>query len=153
MRFSTHSYTTDWINVEIGITMGDITNPVRHGYGSHLESSRSKRRPGKHRWWLLHAPYGNIYGWYHHNLLKWRQNSLDRLDVLMAWCRMTFKSKKSRSLSVRKNKIDETTMFTGASQQIPTVSLEPVRNGRTCYRRPIDVAFRINSYCGACSSC
>ena len=40
---------------------------------------------------------------------------LERLDVLMAWCTMKFKPKKSRSLSVRKGKIDATTIFTVAS--------------------------------------
>ena len=46
----------------------------------------------------------------------------------MAWCRMKFKPKKSRSLSVRKGKIDATTIFTVASQRIPTVSQEPVKS-------------------------
>ena len=41
---------------------------------------------------------------------------------------MKFKQKKSRSLSVRKGKIDATTIFTVASQQIPTVSQEPVNS-------------------------
>ena len=53
---------------------------------------------------------------------------LERLDVLMAWCRMKFKPKKSRSLSVRKGKIDATTIFTVASQQILMVSQEPVKS-------------------------
>ena len=53
---------------------------------------------------------------------------LERLDVLMAWCRMKFMPKKSRSLSVRNGKIDATTIFTVASQQIPTVSQEPVKS-------------------------
>ena len=53
---------------------------------------------------------------------------VERLDILVAWCRMKFKPKKSRSLSVRKGKIDATTTFTVANQQIPTVSLEPVKS-------------------------
>ncbi|KAK3738754.1 hypothetical protein RRG08_035634 [Elysia crispata] len=53
---------------------------------------------------------------------------LERFDVLIAWCRMKFKLKKSRSLSVRKDKIDATTTFTVANHQIPTVSQEPVRS-------------------------
>ncbi|GFO02114.1 reverse transcriptase [Plakobranchus ocellatus] len=44
------------------------------------------------------------------------------LDLFMSWCRMEFKPKKSRSLSIRKGKVDETTTFTVAEQQIPTVS-------------------------------
>ncbi|GFO07448.1 reverse transcriptase [Plakobranchus ocellatus] len=53
---------------------------------------------------------------------------LTRLDVLMSWCRMEFKPKKSRSLSIRKGKVDEATTFTVAEQQIPTVSQEPVKS-------------------------
>ena len=52
---------------------------------------------------------------------------LENFDVLMAWCRKKFKPKKTRSLSVRKGKIDATTTFTLANQQIPTVSQEPVK--------------------------
>ena len=52
---------------------------------------------------------------------------LERLDDLMAWCRMKFKPKKSRSLSVSKSKIDTMT-FTVANQQIPTVSQQPVKS-------------------------
>ncbi|GFO03430.1 reverse transcriptase [Plakobranchus ocellatus] len=51
---------------------------------------------------------------------------LTRLDVLMSWCRVEFKPKKSRSLSIRKGKLDEATSFTIEEQQIPTVSQEPV---------------------------
>ncbi|GFN84901.1 reverse transcriptase [Plakobranchus ocellatus] len=36
--------------------------------------------------------------------------------------------KKSRSLSIRRGKVDETTTFTVAEQQIPTVSQEPVKS-------------------------
>ncbi|GFO38373.1 reverse transcriptase [Plakobranchus ocellatus] len=49
---------------------------------------------------------------------------LTRLDDLMSWCRMEFKPKKSRSLSIRRGKVDEATTFTVAEQQIPTVSQE-----------------------------
>ncbi|GFO46708.1 reverse transcriptase [Plakobranchus ocellatus] len=50
------------------------------------------------------------------------------LDVLMSWCRMEFKPKKSRSLSIRKGKVDETMTFTVAEQQIPTDSQEPIKS-------------------------
>ena len=53
---------------------------------------------------------------------------LEPLDVLMAWCRMKFKPKKSPSLSVRKGKIDAMMTCTVANQQIPTVSQEPGKN-------------------------
>ncbi|GFO31538.1 reverse transcriptase [Plakobranchus ocellatus] len=53
---------------------------------------------------------------------------LTRLHVLMSWCRMEFKPKKSRSLSIRKGKAGETMTFTVVEQQIPTVSQEPVKS-------------------------
>ncbi|GFO35897.1 reverse transcriptase [Plakobranchus ocellatus] len=46
---------------------------------------------------------------------------LTRLDVLMLWCRMEFKPKKFRSLSIRKGKVDKATTFTVADQRIQTV--------------------------------
>ncbi|GFO27567.1 alpha-2-macroglobulin [Plakobranchus ocellatus] len=53
---------------------------------------------------------------------------LTRLDVLMSWCRMEFKLKKSRSLLIREAKVEEATIFTVAEQQILTVSQEPVKS-------------------------
>ena len=46
----------------------------------------------------------------------------------MALCRMSFKPKKSRSLSVGKGKIDAAATFTVANKQIPTVSEELVKS-------------------------
>ena len=59
---------------------------------------------------------------------------LKRLHVLMAWCRIKFKPKKSCSLSVRKSKIDATTTFTVGNQQIPMVSQEPVKSLGRSYK-------------------
>ena len=53
---------------------------------------------------------------------------LHRMGDLMAWCRMSFKPKKSRSLSLRKGKVDKTIEFQVASQNIPTVTQEPVKS-------------------------
>ncbi|GFS15150.1 reverse transcriptase [Elysia marginata] len=58
---------------------------------------------------------------------------LIRFDTLMAWCRMKFKSKKSRSLSIKKGEIEETVAFTVADQQIPTINQEPVKSLGRCY--------------------
>ncbi|GFO04171.1 reverse transcriptase [Plakobranchus ocellatus] len=43
-----------------------------------------------------------------------------------------FKPKKSRSLLIRKGKVDEATTFTVAEQQIPTISQEPVKSLGRC---------------------
>ena len=52
---------------------------------------------------------------------------LERLDSLIIWCRMSFKPKKSRSLSLIKGKVIERS-YTVANQIIPTVGEEPVKS-------------------------
>ena len=53
---------------------------------------------------------------------------LGKLDEVVAAARMKFKPKKSRSLSIRKGKVDESVTFGVANQVIPTVSEEPVKS-------------------------
>ena len=53
---------------------------------------------------------------------------LERLDSLMSGRRIHFKHKKSRSLSVRKCKIDVAMTLTEANKQIPTVNQEAVKS-------------------------
>ena len=139
MRFSTNSYTTDWINLEmeIGIAMGCTISPILFVMAMEVILKASEDSTGP-------ANLGG--GCYMPSLKAFMDDTtiicsredetrrmLERLDVLMAWCRMKFKPKKSISLSVRKGKIDAMTIFTVASQQIPTVSQEPVKSlGRWC---------------------
>ena len=56
------------------------------------------------------------------------EEMLSRLQELVAWCRMAFKPKKSRSLSLRRGKVDENTKFHIGNQAIPTVSQIPVKS-------------------------
>ena len=58
---------------------------------------------------------------------------LQRLDQLITWCRMSFKPKKSRCISIRKGSVDDTVRFNIANQLIPTVSEEPVKSLRRWY--------------------
>ena len=132
MRFSTNSYTTDWINLEIGIAMGCTISPILFVVAMEVILKAAEDSAGP----------ANLGGGCYMPPLKAfmdettiicskedeTRRMLERLDVLMAWCRMKFKPKKSRSLSVRKGKIDATTIFTVASQKIPTVSQEPVKS-------------------------
>ena len=53
---------------------------------------------------------------------------LERLDAVVAAAGMLFKPKKSRSLSLRKGKVDKTVTFNIANQVIPTVSEELVKS-------------------------
>ncbi|GFN92421.1 reverse transcriptase [Plakobranchus ocellatus] len=116
--------------------MLNIPNIYRNGYGSQLTATEGCASPA------------NLGGGCSIPPLKVfmddicskedeKRRMLTRLDVLMSWCRMEFKEfkpKKSRSLSIRKGKIDEATTFTVAEQQlIPTVSQETAKSlGRWC---------------------
>ena len=53
---------------------------------------------------------------------------LSHLDDLMIWCRMAYKPKKSRSLSLRSGKVSQETKFQVGGQDIPTVSEMPVKS-------------------------
>ncbi|KAK3789551.1 hypothetical protein RRG08_060324 [Elysia crispata] len=132
MKFSSISYTTDLINLELGIAMGCIISPILFVMAMEVILKAAKDRAG----------LANLGGDCYMPPLKAfmddttiicskeeeTRRMLERLDILMAWCRMKFKSKKSRSLSVRKGQIYAMTIFTVASQQIPTVSQEPVKS-------------------------
>ena len=50
------------------------------------------------------------------------------MDELMIWCRMKFKPQKSRSLSLRKGKLNQNINFKISGQRIPTVSDLPVKS-------------------------
>ena len=120
MRFSTNTYTTDWINLEIGIAMGCTIPPLLFVMAMEVILKAAEDSAGP----------ANLGGSCYMPPLKAfmddttiicskedeTRRMLERLDVLMTWCRMKFKPKKSRSLSVRKGKIDATTIFTVASQ-------------------------------------
>ena len=55
---------------------------------------------------------------------------LSLLNKQMIWSRMKFKPKKSRSLSLRKGKVNQSINFMVGGQRIPTVSEEPVKSLR-----------------------
>ncbi|KAK3799430.1 hypothetical protein RRG08_009973 [Elysia crispata] len=124
MRFSTNSYITDWINLEIGIAMGCTISTVLFVMAMEVILKAAEDSAGP-------ANLGS--GCYKSPLKAFMDDTtiicsnedetrqmLERLDVLMAWCRMKFKPKKSRSLSVKKGKVDATMTFTEANQQIST---------------------------------
>ena len=132
MSFSTKSYTTDWINLEIGIAMGSTISPILFVMAMEVILKASEGSAG---------PVNLGCGRYIPPLKASTDNTtvtcsneaetlrmLEHLDGIMSWCRMNFKPKKSRSRSVRKCKIDAATTFTVANKQISTVSEEPVKS-------------------------
>ena len=56
------------------------------------------------------------------------QRSLDKMNDLLEWCRMSFKPTKSRSLALTRGKILSDVFFLVAGQRIPTVQEEPVKS-------------------------
>ena len=106
MRFSTNRYITDWMNLEIGIAMGCTISSILFVMATVVILKAEEDSAGP-------ANLGS--GCYIPSLKAFMDDTtiicskedetnrmLERLDVLMAWCRMKFKPKKSRSLSVRK---------------------------------------------------
>ena len=106
MRFSTNSYPTDWINLEIGIAMGCTISPILFVMAMEVILKAAEDGAGP----------TNLGGGCYMPPLKAfiddttiicskedeTRRMLERLEVLMTWCRMKFQPKKSRSLSVRK---------------------------------------------------
>ena len=62
------------------------------------------------------------------NRKKVVQNTLDKLNNPLGWCRMAFKPAKSRSLALVMGKIRRDVFFDVVEQRIPTVSEEPVKS-------------------------
>ncbi|GFO12335.1 reverse transcriptase [Plakobranchus ocellatus] len=132
MRFSTNNYTINWINLEAGIAMGCAISPILFVMAMEVILNAAEGSAGP----------ANLGGGCSMPPLKAfmddttiicskedeTRRMLTRLDDLMSWCRMEFKPKKYRSLSVRRGKVDEATTFTEAEQQIPIVSQEPVKS-------------------------
>ncbi|GFN88527.1 reverse transcriptase [Plakobranchus ocellatus] len=105
MRFSTNGYTTNWINVEVGIAMGCTISPILFVMAMEIIFKAAEGSAGP----------ANLGGGCSMPPLKAfmdgttiicskedeTRRMLTHLDVLMSWCRMEFKPKKSRSLSIR----------------------------------------------------
>ena len=104
MRFSTNSYTADWINLETGIAMGCTISPILSVMAMEviLKAAADSADPAN----LGGGCYMPPLKIFMDDTTKICSNEdetrrmLEHLDVLMAWCRIKFKPKKSRSLSV-----------------------------------------------------
>ena len=126
MRFSTGSFTTEWTRLEVGIAAGcsisvvlfilvmemilkstdtsEETTLIKNAKKAFMDDITVMSRSAQ--------PMSNI---------------LDRLDELIAWSRMRFKAKKSRSVTFKSGKQVET-KYKIAGEIIPTVKEEPVKS-------------------------
>ena len=132
MRFSTMAYTTKWIPLQVGIAMGCAISPclfvlamqvLLNASGSHNDRVHIGRK--------FHT--SSIKAFMDDTTLVMNrkqavQRSLDKMNDLLEWCRMSFKPAKSRSLALTRGKIRSDVFFLVAGQRIPTVQEEPVKS-------------------------
>ena len=126
MRFTTKTFTTEWARLEVGIAAGcsisvvlfilvmelilqatdtsEEVTLVKNGKKAFMDDITVMSKPTKKMTEIL-----------------------TRLDSLIAWSRMKFKAKKSRSVTFRKGKQIQT-KFSIAGEKIPTVKEEPVKS-------------------------
>ena len=132
MRFSTDKFTTDWINLEVGIAMGCAISPILFVLTMEviLKAAMTNTQPAS----LgsdCHIPPLKAF-MDDTTIVSTKESEtrrlLERLDNLVAQSRMKFKPKKSRSLSLRKGKVSSAVTFNISEQVIPTVSQEPVKS-------------------------
>ena len=132
MQFTTKDFTTNWTKLEVGIAMGFTVSPVlfilsmqlllkvTESKSSFVELGRGCQMP------LVKSFMDDM------TILSSResttQNLISFMDELMIWCRMKFKPQKSRSLSLRRGKLNQNVNFEIGGQRIPTVSDLPVKS-------------------------
>lgn len=114
----TMKFTTKWIELQMGIAVNCTLSPVvctgstdnSHSHKSHKQSSLGRCILGWHDM-TLRA----------NELKAWEK--LGRLNKLVIWCHMSFKWKKSQSLSQRKRRVARV-RYTVAGSQLPTVEVK-----------------------------
>ena len=132
MRFSTKEFTTAYQPLEVGIPMGCAISPILFVMAIEVitraacSSCRGiEIEPG------LELPPIRAFM---DDLTLLNpcttdaQKALERLDQLISWCRMKFKPKKSRSLTIRKGRVDDRTRYRVGGEAIPSISDAPVKS-------------------------
>src|SRR3984885_7501185 len=131
VRFSTKEYTTDWVDLQSGVAMGCTISPTLFVTAMQvILKAAEKFAKGPKLGEEYHLPPLKAF-MDDTTILTTDEDQarkmLDRLDDLIKWCRMSFKPKKSRSLSISKGKTYKVT-FMVSDQVIPTVIEEPVKS-------------------------
>ena len=130
MRFTVGDFTTEWQRLEIGIAAGCTISVIWFVLVMEMVI-RSTETSGAEIQTPLKAFMDDIAV-----LSKSEEATrrmLERLDELIAWSRMKFKAKKSRSCTFRKGKQIEV-RYTIAGEPIPTVREQPVKSLGRMYK-------------------
>lgn len=131
IRFSSMEYTTEWINLQVGIAMGCTISPILFVLAMQviLKAAESATK-GPDLGEGCYMP--SLKAFMDDTTILTSEEShargtLARLDDLISWCRMSFKPSKSRSLSIKRGRL-KAVVFTVSGQTIPTVQEEPVKS-------------------------
>ncbi|GFS01182.1 reverse transcriptase [Elysia marginata] len=99
MRVSTSDYTTNWINLEVGIAMGCTISPILFLMAKAADDSAGPANLGGGCSMPLTKTFMDDTTIICSQEEETRR-MLARLDTLIAWCRVKFKPKKSRIESI-----------------------------------------------------
>ena len=130
LRFSCASGNTRWQRLEKGIITGDTISVILFARAINLMVKSSERSKGpKQRSGTRHPPIKAFMddmtvSTNHAAGARW---TLAALEKTMKWARMQFNAKKSRSIVLRRGRIDNTCRFQIGGEPIPTVSEKPIK--------------------------
>ncbi|XP_019626566.1 PREDICTED: uncharacterized protein LOC109471671 [Branchiostoma belcheri] len=124
-------YTTEWQRLEVGIPMGCAISPILFVLAMEVMTRSAERMgPGVSLEGSEELPSIRAFM---DDLTLLNPNTtasqriLDRLDELMVWARMKFKTKKSRSLVLKQGTLADY-HFNLSGEQIPTIQEQPVKS-------------------------
>ena len=146
MRFSTQVFTTGWQSLEIGIPMGCAISPILFVLAMDViarsaeRSGRGVTFPGAEELPPIRAFMDDL------TILcpntKAASEILARLEELMDWGRMKFKTRKSRSLVLKRGTLDEF-HFLLCGEEIPSIQEQPVKSLGRWYTEELKDTSRI----------
>ena len=133
MRFTTGSFTTDWQRLEVGIAAGCTISVILFVLVMEM-LLKACECEGAKMLTPLRSFMDNI------TVLSKCEDAtrriLHRLDELIAWSRMRFKAKKSRSATLKRGIQKEVRFFIGG-EPIPTVREKPVKSLGRLYQKSL----------------
>ena len=133
MRYTTGSFTTEWQRLEVGIAAGCTISVILFVLVMEMILKACKC-DGAEVTTPLRSFMDDITALVRGESVT--RKMLERLDKLIAWSRMKFKAKKSRSLTFRKGVQKEARFFIGG-EPIPTVKEKPVKSLGRLYQKAL----------------
>ena len=132
MRFSVGEYTTEWQRLEVGIVTGCTISVTLFAAAMNLivkSAEKASRGPSTVSGSLqpLSRAFMDDMTITARSVVEGRW-TLEDLERLFTWARMNFKPAKSRSLVLRKGKVQDHVRFKIGGAVIPTVTEKPVKS-------------------------